>query len=341
MAAYDDEQNAPEGSDRDQKRDRREHLVRLANTALRRGLDANPNHAGLLFLKADTYQRAAVWATAEGEDRGAMLKRQRVAFDTALDRLRNVTSVGDCETAVAMAVLSSNFAREPQAVERVNDALKLPYCYTLRAWLRLQAPPPADGPLSSADVDRILREFEPAFDPLPEDWNTSFVRALLSAATGRWDDARRDLKECRRKLGKEPLPTKDGTYTEWLARAVTGPDTRYFDATLDVLWYLNVPEDLRQGLAEEVLRRLSDANTVMQEGLKPDDVKSRKGWTHFRLAKSFAQKNDKANVLKNVQAALELKLADLKPANFQNDGALSGWNEDKEFVALYKKYETP
>ena len=62
---------------------------------------------------------------------------------------------------------------------------------------------------------------------------------------------------------------------------------------------------LRQGLAEEVLRRLSDANAVTQEGLKPDDVKARKGWTHFRLAKSFAQKNDKANVLKNVQAALE------------------------------------
>jgi hypothetical protein len=149
------------------------------------------------------------------------------------------------------------------------------------------------------------------------------------------------LKECRRKLGKEALPTKDGTYAEWLARAVAGPDTRYFDASLDVLWYLNVPEDLRQGLAEEVLRRLSDANTVMQEGLKPDEVKARKGWTHYRLAKSFAQKNDKANVLKNVQAALELKLADVKPANFQGEPALSPWNEDKDFVELYKKYATP
>jgi tetratricopeptide (TPR) repeat protein/predicted Ser/Thr protein kinase len=341
VTAYEDEQNAPEGSDRDKKRDRREQLVRLANTALRRGLDANPNHAGLLFLKADTYQRAAVWAAGEGEDRGTMLKRQRVAFDTAVDRLRNVTSVGDCETAIALAVLLSNFAREPQAVERANDALKLPYSYTLRAWLRLQAPPPADGPLSTADIDRILREFEPAFDAPAEDWNTSFVRALLYAAAGRWDEARRDLKECRRKLGKEALPTRDGTYTEWLGRATNGPDTRYLDATLDVLWYLNVPEDLRQGLAEEVLRRLSDMNIVMQEGLKPDEVKGRKGWTHYRLAKSFAQKNDKANVLKNVQAALDLKLADLKPANFQGDGALSGWNEDKEFVALYKKYETP
>jgi tetratricopeptide (TPR) repeat protein len=341
VTAYEDELNTAEGPEREKKQERREHLVRLARAALYRGLEANPHHVGLLFLKADAFQRAAVFPPADGEDRATALKRQRVAFDTALDRLRNVTSVGDCETAVAWAVLLSNFGREQQAVERVNDALKVPYAYTLRAWLRLQAPPPADGPLSSADIDRILREFEPAFDSPLEDWNTSFVRALLYAAAGRWDDARRDLRECRRKLGKEALPTRDGTYTEWLTRAVSGPDTRYYDATLDVLWYLAVSEDLRVGLGEEVLRRLANAEVVKQEGLTPEDVKARQGWTHYRLAKSFAQKNDKANVLGHVQAALELKLADLKPDTFRNEPALSGWNEDKEFVAVYKKHETP
>jgi tetratricopeptide (TPR) repeat protein len=338
VAAYEEEMNTPEGPEREKKQERREHLVRLAKAALYRGLDADPHHVGLLFLKADAFQRAAVFPPADGEDRAAALKRQRIAFDTALDRLRNVTSVGDCETAVAWAVLLSNFGRDQQALERINDALKVPYAYTLRAWLRLQGEP---GPLSPADVDRILREFEPAIDSPLEDWNTSFVRALLFATAGRWDDARRELRECRKKLGKEALPTRDGTYTEWLARAVSGPDTRYYDATLDVLGYLPVSEDLRVGLAEEVLRRLGNADVVKQEGIPPEDVKARQGWTHYRLAKSFTQKNDKDNVLSHVRAALELKLPDLKPSNFRDDPALSGWNDQKEFMDLYKKYQTP
>jgi tetratricopeptide (TPR) repeat protein len=338
--AYEDWANAPD-KDKEDKQKRHEQLVRLANAAIRRGLDANPHHVGLLFLKADTFQRAAVWGTAENEDRSAMLRRQRVAFDTALDRLRNATSVGDGETAIAWAVLLNNFGRDQQAQERVNDALKVPYAHTLRAWLRLQAP--ADGPLNAADVNRILHDFEPAFDSPPEDFNTYFVRAMLRAAAGRWDDARADLRDCRKRLGANALPTQDGTYGEWLARADNKQpqDTRYLDATLNVLWYLNVPEDLRVGLAEEVLRRLSDPNVAAQEKLLAEEVKNRKGWTHFRLAKSFAQKNDKAAVLRQIEAALAVKLADLKPAAFRADGAFSGWNEDPEFVALYKRYETP
>src|SRR5262249_1106151 len=137
--AYQAELNAPE-NEKEDKQKRHEQLVRLANAAIRRGLDANPHHVGLLFLKADTFQRVAVWGTAENEDRSAMLRRQRVAFDTALDRLRGATSVGDGETAIAWAVLLNNFGRDQQAQERVNDALKVPYAHTLRAWLRLQAP---------------------------------------------------------------------------------------------------------------------------------------------------------------------------------------------------------
>jgi tetratricopeptide (TPR) repeat protein len=337
--AYDAAANAPD-DEKENKKKRHDQLVRLANAAIRRGLDANPHHVGLLFLKADTFQRVAVWGTAENEDRAAMLRRQRVAFDTALDRLRNTTSVGDGETAIAWAVLLNNFGRDQQAQERVNDALNVPYAYTLRAWLRLQAP--ADGPLSAADVNRILHDFEPAFDSPPDDFNTFFVRALVRTAAGRWDDARADLRDCRKRLGATPLPTGDGTYTEWLDRSDNKQpqDTLYLDATLNILWYLAVPEDLRINLAEEVLRRLNDPNIVAQDKLKEEDVKRRKAWTHFRLGKSFAQKNDKAGVQRQIEAALLLKCPEIKPETFRNDGAFSGWNEDPEFVKLYKKYES-
>jgi serine/threonine protein kinase len=336
--AYDAAANAPD-NEKESKKKRHEQLVRLANAAIRRGLDANPHHVGLLFLKADTFQRVAVWGTAENEDRAAMLRRQRVAFDTALDRLRNTTSVGDGETAIAWAVLLNNFGRDQQAQERVNDALNVPYAYTLRAWLRLQAP--VDGPLSAADVNRILHDFEPAFDSPPDDFNTFFVRALVRAAAGRWDDARADLRDCRKRLGVNPLPTGDGFYTEWLNRADNKQpqDTQYLDATLNILWYLAVPEDLRINLAEEILKRLNDPNIITQDKLMAEDVKRRKAWTHFRLGKSFAQKNDKAGVRRQIEAALALKCPEIKPETFRNEGAFSGWNEDPEFVKMYKKYE--
>jgi serine/threonine protein kinase len=336
--AYEAAAGAPE-EEKEAKKKRHEQLVRLANTAIRRGLDANPHHVGLLFLKADTFQRVAVWGTGENEDRGAMLRRQRVAFDTALDRLRNTTSVGDAETAIAWAVLLNNFGRDQQAQERINDAFNVPYAYTLRAWLRLQAP--ADGPLSAADVNRILHDFEPAFDSPPDDFNTFFVRALVRAAAGRWDDTRADLRDCRKRLGTKPLPTGDGTYLEWLARADNRQpqDTQYLDATLNILWYLAVPEDLRINLADEILRRLNDPNLIAQDKLTEEDVKRRKGLTHFRLGKSYAQKNDKAGVQKQIEAALALKFPEIKPETFKNDPAFSGWNEDPEFVKMYKKYE--
>jgi serine/threonine protein kinase len=336
--AYEVAVNAPE-KEKEKEQKRHDQLVRLANAALRRGLDANPNHVGLLFLKADTFQRVAVWGSSENEDRGAMLRRQRVAFDTALDRLRNATSVGDGETALGWAVLLNNFGRDQQAQERINDALKVPYAHTLRAWMRLVAP--AEGPLSAADVNRILQDFEPAFETPPEDFNTYFVRALLRTAAARWDDARADLRDCRKRLAGAPLPTTDDTYTKWLERADNRQpqDTRFLDATLNVLWYLAVPEDLRIGLADQLLRRLTDAGIIAQEKLTPADVKSFTGWTHFRLAKSYAGKNDKPEVLRHIRAALALKLDGLRPADFRAEQAFNGWTEDADFVKLYKEYE--
>src|SRR5262249_57298712 len=56
--AYQEEQNAGE-DEKAEKRRGREELVRRALQALRRGLEADPNHVGLLFLKANSFQRRA------------------------------------------------------------------------------------------------------------------------------------------------------------------------------------------------------------------------------------------------------------------------------------------
>jgi tetratricopeptide (TPR) repeat protein/predicted Ser/Thr protein kinase len=340
--AYATEMATEEGSPRETKRLHREELVRRANTALRRGLDADPNHVGLLFLKADTFQRRAVWDTAENEDRDTMLRRQRLAFETAVERLRHVTPLGGCDTAVARAVLLSNFGREGPALDRVHDALScqptVHYLHTLKAWLRLQAPP--DGILTSEEVDRILRDFHPAFDTPPDDYSPYFIQALLLAVQGHWEQSIQDLRRCRYKLGKDKeLPTAVPAYNTWFVQAA-GPYTKYLDATLEVLWVLPaVPVDLRVRLPQEILARLADAGTVQQEGLKPDEVKRLKGWTHYRLARAYAGKNEKENVLRHLTEALDTRLADLKPQTCRDDGTFSAWNDDPAFKALYQKFE--
>jgi serine/threonine protein kinase len=339
--AYSDEQ-ATEG-DKMPQRKVREGFAHRAGLALRRGLDANPNHVGLLFLKANSFQRRARWETAEKEDEhDAALRRHKPAFETTCDRLRRATLRVGCDTYIARAVLLSNFGRDAQAEDQLQDALScrplLPYLYTLRAWLELQAPP--DGLLSTEEVDRMLRDLEPAFETPPEDFRPWLVRSILLATAGHWEDARRDLRECRRRLGPGELPQAVANYSDWLSK-VGASTSEFLAATRDFLDNYSVPPDVRLRLGQELLQRLGDAGLVTQDGLKDEQVRDLKGWAHFHLAQVCAQKEDRPGVLKHVREALQLHVPDLTPQSCRADGTLSAWNEDKDFVALYTEFEKP
>jgi tetratricopeptide (TPR) repeat protein len=335
------EEQAAEGEARAAKRQVREDLAHRAALVLRRGLDAEPNHVGLLFLKANSFQRRARWETSEKEDeRDALLHRYKPAFETTCDRLRRATLRTGCDTYLARAVLLSNFGRDEQAKDQLQDAFSsrppLAYLYPLRAWLELQSPP--DGLLDAEEVDRMLRDLEPAFEAPPDDFRPFLVRALLLTTAGHWDDARRDLRECRRKLGPGDLPPAVASYQDWLTQAGAST-TEFLAATRDLLDGYAVPPDLRLRLGRDLLQRLGDAAVVAQDGLKDDQVRDLKGWTHFHLAQVCAQKEDRPGVLQHVRAALELHVPDLTPQTCRQDGTLGAWNEDKEFVALYGQFE--
>ena len=211
-------------------------------------------------------------------------------------------------------VLLCNFGRESLALDRVNDALScqpaVPYVHTLKAWLRLMAL--SDGLLTAEDIARIQSDYQAAFDH-PDDANSYFVRALLHAAAGRSEDARSDLRACRRllsKVGKAALPTPVPMYNDWFVQANTAPLTRYIYATSDVVAYLPVVDDLKIRLAESVLKKLDDPQ-ARKEGIGEDEIKGMKGWTHYRLAVSYAAQNNRQRVLEHVRAALSLKRPDL------------------------------
>jgi hypothetical protein len=330
-------------AEKDKKRQEREQHVDRASQALRRGLQLDPYHVGLLFLQANSFQLTAVWGDPDNDDnRETMLRRQRPNFLAAGDRLRQVTLRQGCDTPIARAVLWSNFGRPDMALDQVRDALSsrptLPYLYTFRAWLNIQDPP--DGALSSREIERIIRELEPAFETPPEDFNPYFVHALLHACAGDWEAARTDLRQCGRKLGKDRLPAAVATQSEWFNRA-GGPATEFFYYTQEVLGELPVPVDVRIRLGEEVLKRLGDAPLMEQEGLDQAKVRNMTGLTHQRLARAFAQKEDRNRVLDHVRKALSCKLEDLTAQTFRDDGAFAPWKDDPEFVKLYAEFDKP
>jgi hypothetical protein len=262
------------------------------------------------------------------------LRRQKPGFEASLDRLRQATTRIGPDTAIARAVLLSNFDRPEMALDQVRDALScrptVPYLPTFKAWLSLQAP---EDRLSSDEVKRLLRELQAAFETPPDTYHPYFVRALLHAAAGDWAEARYDLSQCRRLLGQDALPTSNSVYAGWYARS-NGHTTDYLDATQEVLAALSAPVNVRIRLGETVLGRLNDAGIVAQEGLAAPDVLLRKGWTHYKLARAYAEKDDRPRGLQHMREALELKLADLKPETFRGDVAFAAWKDDPEFQKL-------
>jgi predicted Ser/Thr protein kinase len=333
-------QAAPEGPEREAKQREHEAVAKKAHVALRRGLEADRNNVGLLFLKADVCQRpAAAWDAPDNEDRAAIMRRHRWVFDEAFSQLRQVAPLSEYDNYVARAVLFMNSGKEREALLLVNEALSLsptlPYLYVLKAWLRLQSPPAEVGVVTDEEAAHILREFAPAFDPPPEDFNAHYLRALVRAAAGEWDDARENLRVCKRKLASRPLPTTDDNWQQWL-KLGEGPRIQYLDHTQNILWwYLPVTVDLRIKLSDELLRLAA----TPQEGVKPEELKEIKGRAHFNLAKAYAGKENKEAVLRNIREALRLKLPSLKPSDFRQEGTFNPYNGQPEFEQLYKEFE--
>jgi len=325
------------------RRQRREELAARADRALSAGLHADPNHVGLLFLLANSIQKRADWEAADGQDRERILRRLRGEFDSACDRLRDVTLRLGCDTPLARAVLWSNFGRRDLALDQLKDALScrptLRDLAIVKGWLTLHHPP--DSVLGPSEVGRALRELQAVFETPPDAFNPYFVRALLQAAVGYWgwdETARADLLQCQRRLPPDKLPTDVAVYNQWFRRA-RGSPTEYLDATQQVLDTLPLTGDVRIRLAEEVLRLLGDPEIVKRDRLDDSTVRVKRGVTHLRAARLYAEQKDRAKVLMHVRGALEQKLPFLKAQNFRDDAAFTPWGSDEEYQNLLRHFE--
>lgn len=329
--------------EKDRAKERREKIADSAAQTLRRSIEMDQNHYGLLFLMANSYQRRAIWGYGDGDSRADLLRRQRPAFDTALARLRMATPLRGADHAVARMVLNANFGRYDAAQDQINDAKSLRPGAPLTvyaAWLGLLNP--SDGQLSVADADGILRELAPIFETPPDGAPPYYVRALANAAAGRWEDARGDVRQLAKFVGPNPPLGINWPVRIWLSHA-NGSTTRFLHAEVDVLWQLQMPTpvDLRISVANEVVRRATDPEICRQEGLMTRDSAAIRAFVHWSLAKFHAEKSDRDGVFKHVRAALVEKVDDVHAGKFRDDEMLRFYNADPDFVKLYMEFPPP
>lgn len=333
------EANDADGDKQIEWRKKRDEFDTRAAQAVRRGLAADPYHLGLLFLKAAAGHRRIQWDVADGDDREQLEKRHRPAFELAYQRYRAGCVRLSVEAATGRAVLLATAGRNDQALDALTDAADRgplpPAVAAVRGWLQLAAPP--DWDLSPTHAAAVAQQLAPVIEQHPDEFTPYLVRAVAVAATGRWDDARRDLLDGKKVYRGAGWPPPGGAWS--LCRDAVKTPTQFLDTAVDFLWNFPTSSDTRIKLGDELLRRVSGPDDSPRKGVPDDEVKGLVGWGHFRQAKFHAERDDRAAVLRHVRAALEAKLPDLPVEKIRTDGSLKAWNDDAEFQKLYAEFE--
>lgn len=341
QAAHQELQAAPEVS-KAELRDRRDEFDARAAQAVRRGLEASPHHLGLLFLRAGGWHRRIIWELADGDDQDRTMRQNRSGFEAAYQRFRAASPRIGVESSTGRAVLLLNYGRPDLALDQLIEAAARralpPPVAALHAWLQLQSPP--DGELSAAHAGQVLQHLEPAFETPPEEFSLYLVRALTHAAIGRWHEARRDLLDGKRRYKNGTWPPTEGNYSDW-CRDVSGPPVKFLDATIIILWNLPTPTDLRIRLQDELIKGLTSPEDSLRRGIPEDELRLMTGWGHYRLARFWADKDDRTNVLKHTRQALAFRLPNLGVDTFKDDPIIQAWNNEADFSALYAEFAKP
>ncbi|MBV8308978.1 MAG: hypothetical protein JO344_01130, partial [Planctomycetaceae bacterium] len=337
QAVHQELQTAPEPK-KEGLRDHRDELEARAAQAVRRGLEASPHHPGLLFLKAGGWNRRVAWESADGEDQDSSLRRHRSGFEAAYQRFRATAPRISIESSTGKAVLLLNDGRQDAALDQLTEAAALrtlpPPVAALHAWLQLQSP--TDGELSAAHAGAVLQHLSLAFETPPEEFSLYLVHALTQAAIGRWSEARRDMLDGKRRY-HGPWPPADSIYTQWCG-SVSGPPAKFLDATISILWNLPTPADVRIRLEDQLVKALIGPDDTQRRGIPPAEIRTMTGWSHYRLARFWAERDDRANVLKNARLALQLRLPNLSVDTFKDDPVIQAWNNEDDFVRLYAEF---
>jgi tetratricopeptide (TPR) repeat protein len=313
----------------------RDRCEALAGESIRNGLEADPHHLGLLFLRSETWQQR-LRREAEDQQSGLSSSSHRPAFENAFRRFRTLPLRDGMEVAVGRALLLGNVGRYQQAQEQLTDAAgdrsPLAPVAAIHFWYQLVDPP--DGEISPLLVSQVISQTDAHVAQMPDQFGIFFVRAIARAAAGDWQGSRRELQEGRRHVPANAWPHCSEPYKSWCQYCVDSP-IRFQEETVEVLWRLSTPAWARINLQEAALKQLTDSENLQAEEIDDEERNERIAWAHYRLAKMYAEQEDRGTVLLHVRKSLEAKLPDLTASAFQDDEVIGNWNDDEAFVAMY------
>jgi predicted Ser/Thr protein kinase len=320
-------------------------LASAARRQLRVGLEEDPFHIPLLFIRAVSFTRRVGWDTGEGDDdRDAALKRSLPQFESAMERFRRTTLRQGCDSSAARAVIFMNRGWTSPAMDQLQDALScrptVPHLHAVSAWLKIHSP--EDGTHTAESLAKISRDLESAAIEHAGDQTTSlFIQAMLDAGAGQFKDARRDLKRCRRTLGESSSwPEIDYSHQEWLA-AADGNETAFLYATRAILSQIPIGTDVTLKLHEALLTRLEDSATTDAEQIPSDQLREMRAWTRFSLAEVHAGRENPDETLAQIRLSLEQRSPEITGETCREHWAFSAWKDDERFRGLYEEFPAP
>ena len=90
-----------------------------------------------------------------------------------------------------------------------------------------------------------------------------------------------------------------------------------------------------------MIKGLTGPDDSLRRGIPLAEVRSMTGWGHYRLARFWADKDDRSNVLKHTRLALAFRLPNLGVDTFKDDPVIQAWNNEADFSSLYAEFAKP
>lgn len=308
---------------------------------IREGLEIDSHHLGLLFLRSIRWIDKIDWDSSDGVAWTDAERRHRGPFESSFQRYRMATARLGLETAFGRAVVLERLGRHERALDQLNefvDRSKMPATVTA-FWVWLQLNVSQDSDISSLSIAALLKATDRFKEAAEPEFGIYFVRSLCRAATGQWKEARQELLDGKKVCKIDNWDSIDSGFREWLF-ATEHSLAKFQDLTVETLWRLPIPAEVRVTMQEDLLESLAKSDSPLVVGLEPQEITDMVSIGHFRLAKMAAERDDRGGVLTHLRSCLEQDSEAITVSRLLDDETIRAWNNDAEFQELYAMHKS-
>lgn len=310
-----------------------------AMQSIREGLERNPHHLGLLFLRTDRLRQRLEWEGMDEENWQDASKRYAPTFESAYLRYRTAAPRLTYETAMGRAILLDNFGRTSQAIDQLSEFIgrnDIPVpVLSYWVWLSLQSPP--QDQWTPRLISDLVKRTDPVADKFPRYFGLYLVRAVCHAGMGNWTEAKEDLSDAKRIMRPLTPARYASGFDEWCQRT-DGPSILFQDTTMEMLSRFPISSEPRLAIQNDLLQRIAGGKSSGVESISPSDLKYIQANGHIRLARIGAEKDDRMMLLKHVEEALKIGAEGIDADTLKEDDMIKAWFNDSELQSIFAKY---